>query len=150
MTTIPPPKFEDLMKRYHGEIERLVYAAEIHCQGKDRKGTPSCPFYSCPFNDPWNMLCRIERIRLVMGEHQPVGDPAPYCIPCERTMPECGECKGPAEIGQCPNNGPDNGCHYDLPCNFKKINQSLPCGYECGREDAALAACEQYQQEDRR
>ncbi len=68
--------FLDAMHRYHGEIERMVSAAEIACQNKDAKGTQSCQHHSCPFNDPWNMLCRVQRIRLIIGDgHLPPAMP---------------------------------------------------------------------------
>jgi hypothetical protein len=60
--------FIDAMVRYYGEIERNLYAVEQLCPHKDAKGTPSCQDHTCPFNDPWSMLCRKERIRIVMGE----------------------------------------------------------------------------------
>jgi len=51
------------------------------------------------------------------------------------------------ELGQCGYRGPDNGCSSAIPCGYRKINQSLPVGYECGREEAALADAEKYQRE---
>jgi len=51
------------------------------------------------------------------------------------------------ELGQCGYRGPDNGCSSAIPCGYRKTNQSLPVGYECGREEAALSAAEHYQRE---
>jgi hypothetical protein len=118
------PTFKEQMTRYHGEIARLVDAAEIACLNKDAKGTQSCQYHSCPFNDPWNMLCRVTRIRIIIGDIiRPIG----LC-----------------EHGEAIPVGPDETyirCHSLKECDYQISgdgNETL-----CGREAAALILAEE-------
>jgi hypothetical protein len=158
MTTIPPPKFEDLMKRYHGEIARNADAAWLTCPVKEKEeiGMPNNPENTCCNSCRFKQKIDEELFEcsLVFIMRWIIGDDL-YCSPCERTMPECGACKGPAEIGQCPHGEPlgrEILCWSPYVCDYKihrgpEANDMTP--ELCGREDAALAACEQYQQEIR-
>jgi hypothetical protein len=62
------------MAKYHGEIERLVYAAEIHCTIKDRPNDWVRDFEcDCPFNEKfiiggWNR-CTLAVLRRTYGDH---------------------------------------------------------------------------------
>jgi hypothetical protein len=65
--------FRETMKRLHGEIERMVYAAEIACQGAHAENA-WCPIGSdCPFhaahkrNRPYG--CMVMGVRDVLGDH---------------------------------------------------------------------------------
>ena len=49
--------------------------------------------------------------------------------------------------GLCPHQGMDNGCHFGAPCQFQRIDYSVPVGISCGRESAALAVAEAAEQE---
>lgn len=58
--------FRDKMVKYHGEIERLVYAAEILCDsvnGCDFSKDRDCPFAVNEFQ------CNLETIRETYGDH---------------------------------------------------------------------------------
>ena len=72
--------FEDTMKRYHGEIERLVYAAETMCI---RKHCRECPFY----NELYGKFCDVMELRKVIGEHVEQHDPG--AVPPCRCGGEC-------------------------------------------------------------
>ncbi len=77
MTPAPGPlgrgsmKFAEKMKRYHGEIERLVYAAETVCDGTSEwrckyKGRP------CRFRSDWGdemIMCDVFALRACIGDH---------------------------------------------------------------------------------
>jgi len=61
----------ETMKRLHGEIERLVYAAETVCNSHS-KSKYHCPLgKKCPFKDENDHLfsCRINSIRMILGDH---------------------------------------------------------------------------------
>lgn len=65
-------RFEDTMAKYHGEIERLVYAAEIACHenGGDRFNCPlgrKCPFKIYVLHKEND--CMLNRVRDMMGDH---------------------------------------------------------------------------------
>jgi len=192
MTQIPPPKFEDLMKRYHGEIARNTDAAWIACPVKEKEeiGMPNNPENTCCNSCRFKQKIDEELFEcsLVFIMRWIIGDDL-YCTPCERTMPECGACKGPApkcpkcggptfraniddqdmilcyndackwkgraEIGGCPHGERIGGmirCVLAGSCPYQKPNaiNDGSCWYVCTREVAALAACEQYQQEENR
>ena len=152
MTTIPPPSFEDLMRRYHGEIERMVSAAEVHCPVHDRENccvigqsNEKSKCNGCPFQDffkkdglekdPNLFECRLLFLRRWIGDHIPPGEPV-------------------QEIGQCVHGTRKNDviiCGETFgACEHQEFFSSVPLILHCRREAAALAACEQYQQEDRR
>lgn len=63
--------FRDKMVKYHGEIERLVYAAEILCPENNIQCSPiahpSCPFALRSLGRGW--VCSIYRIRGYIGDH---------------------------------------------------------------------------------
>lgn len=71
-------RFEDTMAKYHGEIERLVYAAEIHCRQPDesrkRIGRCRCPFV--PDSEPH--ICPLVKIREAIGDHVKQDDVVPH------------------------------------------------------------------------
>jgi hypothetical protein len=57
----------DTMLKYFGEIERMVYAAEIYCKDETDEAPchgdiPECPFrkYKC---------CNLVMLRAVIGDH---------------------------------------------------------------------------------
>jgi hypothetical protein len=59
------------MLKYFGEIERMVYAAEIYCKDETLSsmcfGTiPECPFKS-------HGCCNLVMLRTVIGEHDMIG-----------------------------------------------------------------------------
>ena len=68
-SVIKHQKFEDLMKRYHGQMENALYAAETIC--------PTYPICEgCPFLDmrysrlePPEEECKIRKIRTLLGDH---------------------------------------------------------------------------------
>lgn len=74
---IPHPPFIELMRRFHGQMEQALYAAEQACTADERvkSGMETCPIFSCPFNDPWNILCRAVRLRLIFGDPVKQHDP---------------------------------------------------------------------------
>jgi hypothetical protein len=61
--------FPDTMARYHGDIERLVYAAEILCPhgyaDRNKIGRCQCPFV--PDGAPHR--CPLNKIRDAIGDH---------------------------------------------------------------------------------
>jgi len=59
--------FREKMKKYHGEIERLVYAAEILCHSDDLSSSAEFPCETCPFH-PEELGCSLWRIRAAIGE----------------------------------------------------------------------------------
>jgi len=113
--------FPDAMARYWGEIERNLYAAEQLCNQNnprlDKKICADCDFHK---KNP-EILCPVMEIRTILGEHRPPG--------------------------LCPHQGMDNGCHFGAPCQFQRIDYSVPVGISCGRESAALAVAEAAEQE---
>jgi hypothetical protein len=54
-------RFDDSMRRYHGDIERNVYAAEILCGG-----TVMCA-KSCPFHGG-RTFCKLHLVRMIIGD----------------------------------------------------------------------------------
>lgn len=68
--------FRDKMKRYHAEIERLVYAAEIGCNCRKKNGDclhlqgDHCPF---AIKRCWCIgeyhTCAVWHMRGMIGEH---------------------------------------------------------------------------------
>jgi len=76
--------FAETMKRLHGEIERLVYAAETNCtwnpppleenisRCKDR-----CSFYTI------NHGCLLSGLRMILGDHIEQHDAMPAVPPCQ-------------------------------------------------------------------
>jgi hypothetical protein len=54
--------FQATMEKYHAEIERLVYAAEIQCKEGDCKE-------GCPFNLPGPFQCILQEMRDIIGDH---------------------------------------------------------------------------------
>jgi len=59
--------FLDKMKRYHGDIERTIYAAEILCRETGGDGTDSgCPNKTCSFHGIV-MGCRLKFLRPSVG-----------------------------------------------------------------------------------
>ena len=89
--------FAETMKRLHGEIERLVYAAEINCPITDRRnvGTPTlpenvetcraCSFREMIYRDEDGELfeCRLGMIRDWCGDHIQQHDAMPAVQPCQ-------------------------------------------------------------------
>lgn len=66
-------KWGDMMIKYHGEIERLVYAAEIACE-VSHKGSvcQASPDTVCPFKkaSPCHIaICRLHSLRVLLGDH---------------------------------------------------------------------------------
>jgi hypothetical protein len=59
--------FQENMKRLHGEIERMVYAAEISCN--QRNGCDHQKETICPFNNPDEPACNLQAIREAIGDH---------------------------------------------------------------------------------
>jgi hypothetical protein len=61
--------FTDTMARYHGDIERLVYAAEILCQISyaDRNEIGRCQYPFVPDGEPHR--CPLNKIRDEIGDH---------------------------------------------------------------------------------
>ncbi|MDD4137943.1 MAG: hypothetical protein PHT99_08655 [Methanoregula sp.] len=139
------------MRRLHGEIERLVYAAEQRCPCPDdlkknhfqpSYNELSCTLLDVPFECPmrdYNALCNLPKMRRMLGDHVQQDDPTP-------------------RIGECPDGEPVNGriqCHAPRTCEYQKteIVESRECvmGIHryfrdsvrfCGREAAVLAFLE--------
>jgi hypothetical protein len=72
-SVIKNEKFEDLMKRYHGQMENALYAAEQACPQPDAIGIHACGIISCPFHR-WRCEetgiscdCELSKIRLILG-----------------------------------------------------------------------------------
>ena len=93
--------FQETMKRLHGEIERMVYAAEIAC--KDASGDDfRCPLGSeCPFhaahkpNRPYG--CMVAGFRDILGDHFDQHD----CMVMDANAPK--DDKGQSEFRrECP------------------------------------------------
>jgi hypothetical protein len=64
-------QFAEKMKKHHGEIERLVYAAEIECNSHS-KNKYHCPLgKKCSFKNTRDHFfsCRIDSIRMILGDH---------------------------------------------------------------------------------
>jgi len=66
--------FTDTMARYHGDIERLVYASEILCPSPDRGSICHhkehlCPWKSKMFANGELDVCRLRSIRVLIGDH---------------------------------------------------------------------------------
>ena len=71
--------FGEKMKRLHGEIERLVYAAEIVCDGE--KDFNICSELPCTFHGKCG--CTLCDIRSVIGDHIRQDDAMPAVPPCQ-------------------------------------------------------------------
>ena len=69
--------FLSLMKKYHDEIDRLVYAAEINCTNlvgtRCNMKTPHMAAEICPFRKGAD--CSLEELRRVVGDHVIQHDP---------------------------------------------------------------------------
>jgi hypothetical protein len=59
----------ETMLKYHGEIERMVYAAEIYCTEYQHKGGSYCngKIPDCPFKS--HRECVLVLLRVVVGDH---------------------------------------------------------------------------------
>ena len=59
--------FQENMKRLHGEIERMIYAAEIACNtaSGNMRDCPRCPF-NIRVSEP---VCPVEQLRDIIGDH---------------------------------------------------------------------------------
>jgi hypothetical protein len=71
--------FTDTMGKYHGEIERLVYAAEVACPSSNRGAICHhkdrvCPFKALMWTGTDLHVCRLRGIRVLMGETVKQGD----------------------------------------------------------------------------
>ena len=64
-------KFSDKMARYHGEIERVIYAAEILCPHKGKLGAIQKCRENCTFRTNW---CTLYTMRKTVGDHVPQHD----------------------------------------------------------------------------
>ena len=67
-------RWEDTMAKYHGEIERLVYAAEIHCPTTNRGSICHhkervCPFKALVWTGTDLHVCRLRGMRTLIGDH---------------------------------------------------------------------------------
>lgn len=66
--------FQDKMRKYHAEIERMVYAAEILCPTPNRgsichnKDHP-CPFKTKMFINTELYVCKLRSLRVLIGDH---------------------------------------------------------------------------------
>jgi hypothetical protein len=58
--------FQETMKRLHGEIERMLYAAEIACPFKK---VPYCDAKDCAFIQRHGHSCTVQRMRNLIGDH---------------------------------------------------------------------------------
>ena len=59
--------FQDKMRKYHAEIERMVYASEILCDS-----AAGCRFNKdtyCIFHDSENPGCKLSQLREAIGDH---------------------------------------------------------------------------------
>jgi hypothetical protein len=59
-------RFEDTLAKYYGEIERLVYAAEIACPYTGDIGAIQKCRKPCTFRTSW---CTLYTIRKTLGDH---------------------------------------------------------------------------------
>lgn len=128
MTSIPPPSFPDLMQRWHGEMSRLLDAAECACKVPEDQ-RPGGTFGEFPLCQTCDFLerggfsqkrrwCKLKDLRRILG-------PATPSIKlCPRE--QAGLCTG------------DEPCPHD--CRKP--------GWGCGLEDAALEAAEGFQREE--
>jgi len=67
-TTFP---FTETMEKYHGEIDRMLYAAEIECHAMNGKECYMLRSVKCPFRKRNEVLadaCLIPLIRNLVGE----------------------------------------------------------------------------------
>lgn len=84
---IPHPPFIERMKRFHGQIEQAVYAAEITCAGSD------CPD-DCPFATFDGGHCDLKYLRDILGDpvkqHDPTVEAAALedIVAMERGLPK--------------------------------------------------------------
>jgi len=62
-------KFEDLMKRYHGQMESALYAAEQACKPGYHCTHPEKP--ECPWRKKFyaGLRCDVFVIREILGDH---------------------------------------------------------------------------------
>lgn len=85
MTAIPPPTWDALMRRYFGEIERNLDAAELLCRKGYPKKCPACAFRNLNRTGD----CCLSDIRSGKGERIPPGEPVQeigQCIPAPKTF----------------------------------------------------------------
>jgi|WetSurMetagenome_2_1015567.scaffolds.fasta_scaffold22665_3 hypothetical protein len=61
----------ETMRKYHGEIERMVFSAEIYCKKHDGKAMCKGDIPDCSFKS--HGCCNIAMLRAVIGDH-PKGD----------------------------------------------------------------------------
>lgn len=72
--------FGETMRRYHGEIERLVYAVEIRCdQSSENEAEESCD--ACSFRT-LKGYCIKHDLRHLLGNHVEQHDIMPLVPPC--------------------------------------------------------------------
>ncbi|MDD4136731.1 MAG: hypothetical protein PHT99_02410, partial [Methanoregula sp.] len=83
--------FREKMVKYRGEIERLVYAAEILCHKE--QGLREC--MNCAFNirisEP---ICPVEQLRYIVGDHviqRDIPQEPPQELKETTACPRCGE-----------------------------------------------------------
>ena len=72
--------FAEKMKRIHGEIERMVYAAEVLCH-TDQNGELCAA--GCPFESNNGIHCDVKWMRGVLGDHVEQHDVMPQVPPCQ-------------------------------------------------------------------
>jgi hypothetical protein len=58
--------FQDKMRKYHAEIERMVYAAEVLCPHTANLGSIQKCQEPCLFRTSW---CTLYTIRKTLGDH---------------------------------------------------------------------------------
>ena len=77
--------FGEKMKRLHGEIERLVYAAERACDTMpgELRDCMNCSF-NIKISEP---ICPVVNLRVIIGDHIIHHDVMPQVPPCQ-----CGKC----------------------------------------------------------
>jgi len=75
--------FTETMKLLHGEIERLVYAAEITCPHKEHKEVYKCKT-PCAFHSHMDSgYCTLICFRGDLGDHIEQHDAMPAVPPCQ-------------------------------------------------------------------
>lgn len=101
---IPHPPFIELMRRFHGQIEQALYAAEQAC-GKNG-GIWNCP-PGCPFEEDSSLFstktkrCIMPRLRELLGDpvtqHDPETEAAALAAAeqYQREIVPCPSCGGP-------------------------------------------------------
>jgi hypothetical protein len=61
--------FEDAMKKYHGQMESALYAIEQLCEKATEEEHIACPFRVRQTHDPARFVCRIDQMRVILGDH---------------------------------------------------------------------------------